>query len=399
MNRFLKNYFYYTKNEIRGVIVLSILLLSISITPLLINYLPTNNDVDFSDFEAKAALIMAMNLDESPKYENRKNDSEENNIVAETFYFNPNSANKTDFERLGLSSRTAQSIINYRNKGGKFFKPEDFKKIYTLNANDFQRLLPFIQLEKSNRNNYKQEKEEQPTRIAEQFAFNPNTTSKADFERLGLSSKTAQSIINYRNKGGKFYKTEDFKKIYTLKEVDYERLKSYIDIPKKEKPSKNIASAETEDDGVMGFASTPKTDYIKKSTTAEIEINTAKVEDFQQLKGIGEGYAKRIIKYRNQLGGFVNVNQIQEVYGIPKETFELIKPQLIQTSKTIQKININTAVYKILVTHPYIDSKRANAIIKYRKQHGNFKSVEDLKKIYAISAKVLEQIKPYLDVK
>ncbi|MFT6148838.1 MAG: competence ComEA-like helix-hairpin-helix protein [Saprospiraceae bacterium] len=399
MNRFLKDYFYYTKNEIRGVIVLSILLLIISIAPSFINFVPTNNDIDFLDFEAKAALIMAMNLDESTNYENKQTDFEENNIVAETFYFNPNTAKKSDFEHLGLSSKTAQSIINYRNKGGKFYKPEDFKKIYTLKAADYQRLLPFIQLEKRNQNNYKPEKEAQPNRIVEQFAFNPNTTNKADFERLGLTARTAQSIINYRNKGGKFYKPEDFKKIYTLNEVDYKRLESYINIPKKEKPGPNFTTAKgTENDGIMDFSTVPKTDYIKKSTTVEIDINTAKVEDFQQLKGIGAGYAKRIIKYRTQLGGFLNINQIQEVYGISKETFESIKPQLIQISKIIQKININTTDYETLITHPYIDSKRANAIIKYRKQHGNFKSIEDLKNIYAISAKTLERIKPYLKV-
>jgi competence ComEA-like helix-hairpin-helix protein len=392
MNRFLQDYFYYTKNELRGVTILLGVLLIVSVSPFFINSISIENQNEFKDFEAKAALIAAMVSDEKPSYAKYSDDETSSFSTAETFYFNPNNASQTDFERLGLSPKTAQSIVNYRNKGGKFFKPEDFKKIYTLKADDYQRLLPFIQMEKSNQNNYTATKETTSNRTVELFSFDPNTASQTDFERLGLSSKTAYSIINYRNKGGKFYKTEDFKKIYTLDEADFERLKSYIDIPKTE-----IAKAETkEEDGIMGFATVPKTDYIKKSTTVKIDINTAKVEDFQQLKGIGEGYAKRIIKYRNELGGFMNVNQIQEVYGISKEVFEEIQPQLIQNSKAIQKINLNTADYKTLVTHPYLDSKRANAIVKYRKQHGDFKSIEDLKNIYAISATVLEQIKPYL---
>jgi competence ComEA-like helix-hairpin-helix protein len=392
MNRFLQDYFYYTKNELRGVMMLLGVLLIVSISPFFINSISIENQNNFEDFETKAALIAAMDSDKKSTYTKYSDDETSDFSTAETFYFNPNTASQTDFERLGLSPKTAQSIVNYRNKGGKFFKPQDFKKIYTLKADDYQRLLPFIQMEKSNQNSYTATKETKPAIIVELFSFDPNTASKTDFERLGLSPKTAYSIINYRNKGGKFYKTEDFKKIYTLDEADYERLKSYIDIPKTE-----IAKVETkEDDGITGFATAAKMDYIKKSTTVKIDINTAKVEDFQQLKGIGEGYAKRIIKYRNELGGFININQIQEVYGISKEVFEEIQPQLTQTSKPIQKININTADYQMLVTHPYLDSKRANAIVKYRKQHGDFKSVEDLKNIYAISADILVQIKPYL---
>ena len=399
MNRFLQDYFYYTKNELRGVIILFGVLSIVSISPLFINSMLLENQIDVDGFEAKAALIAAIDTEEESSDFNNSIKEESGFSTAETFYFNPNTASQTDFERLGLSPKTAQSIVNYRNKGGKFYKAEDFKKIYTLKAEDYQRLLPFIQIENSNsnQNNYTAAKETKPNQPIELFSFNPNTTSKTDFERLGLSPKTAQSIINYRNKGGKFYKSEDLKKIYTLNEVDYERLKSYIDIPKIETTNTEISKTEAEeDDGIMGFATAPKTDYIKKSTTVKIDINTAQVEDLQQLKGIGEGYAKRIIKYRNDLGGFISINQIQEVYGISKEIFEQIQPQLIQTSKAIQKININTADYKTLVSHPYIDSKRANAIIKYRNQHGDFKSVEDLKNIYAISAKVLEQIKPYL---
>lgn len=316
MNQFLKDYFYYTKNEMRGIMMLLILLSIISITPLFINSISIENNSNFDDFEAKAALIAAMNDADDFEYAQNAADDSYRNSTAETFY------------------------------------------------------------------------------------FNPNTASQADFERLGLTSKTAQSIVNYRNKGGKFFKAEDFKKIYTLNESDYERLKTYIDIPKTEKTNTEIAANETKkEDGNTAIAAAPKTDYVKKSTEVKIDINTAKIEDFQQLKGIGAGYANRIVKYRDDLGGFVNINQIQEVYGISKEIFEEIQPQLIQTSKAIQKININTADYQTLVTHPYLDSKRANAIIKYRQQHGDFKSVEDLKNIYAISAKVLEQIKPYLTVK
>ena len=230
--------------------------------------------------------------------------------------------------------------------------------------------------------------------ITSEFYFNPNTATAGDFERLGLSVRTAKSIINYRNKGGQFRKVEDFKKIYTLSEADFERLKPFIDIPKVEN-----ALAQEGDEGANADAKPTKEDgkkRIEKSTEVMIEVNEATVEDFQQLKGIGEGYAKRIVSYRSKLGGFVTITQVQEVYGLPKETYEVIEKQLTVKAAAIQKLSINTATYEDLVQHPYIDSKRANAIVKFRKQHGAFASVDDLGKIYAIPAATLKRIKPYL---
>lgn len=401
MKPILNGYFYGTKRELRGVSILLCLIFIISIIRLL-GFNPNNNSIiDKKEFQEKASIIAALNAPDNEKtYKNATIQQPSRKL----FSFNPNTASKSDFEQLGLSARTAQSIINYRNKGGKFKKPQDFKKIYTLSNSDYELLLPYIDIpnndfgyrEFGTNESYKEETVER--KVVELFYFNPNTASKEDFERLGLSARTAQSIINYRNKGGKFKKPEDFKKIYTLNDDDYKRLESYIQLPKS---SKAIAEKEEEDEShIMGFAQTakPKTEYIKKSTTIKIDVNKASVEDFQQLKGIGKGYAQRIIKYRDKLGGFVTTAQLKEVYGFPKETYEEIANQLTIKTKTINKININTATYEDLVKHPYIDSKRANAIVKYRKQHGDFKSVNDLSKIYAIPKATLKNIKPYLKI-
>ncbi len=400
MIRFLKDYFYGTATEFRGFAVLVFVLLMIAVTRFFVSFSSAEASFDYSDFEIKAAAIAAISTKEQDNYyqnkEGKTSDFIANNAM--TFNFNPNTATKTDFEKLGLSPRTAQSIINYRNKGGKFFKKEDFKKIYTLNDSDYQRLLPFIQLENASAfaNNYEKSKDAKKTnsaKVVEYFRFNPNTATAADFEKLGLTARTAQSIVNYREKGGKFFKQEDFKKIYTLSEADYDRLIPYMDIPKENTTEKTIATTEKPQREL------PQSyDYIKKSTTVKIDINTAKIEDLQQLEGIGAGYAKRIVQYRNSLGGFVDIAQLQEVYGIPPSTFEAIKNQLMLKDKSIKTVNINTATVETLTQHPYLNPKQANAIIKYRTQHGNFKSVEDLKKIYAIPNDVFEKVKGYLSI-
>lgn len=398
MKPMLNDYFYGTKNELRGVTVLLGLIFFISVFRFWGFESESNSTVDQEVFREKASIIAALN---APQTNQSYDNTITSNVSSEVFYFNPNTATKSDFERLGLSARTAQSIINYRNKGGQFFKPQDFKKIYTLSDSDYQRLAPFISLPNTDFGE-SQEKTKKTEKIVENrpielFEFNPNTATKSDFERLGLSGRTAQSIINYRSKGGQFFKPQDFKKIYTLSDADYERLQSYIKIPKTEQI---IAEKEEDESHIMGFAQAekPKTEYIKKSATVIVDINKASVEDFQQLKGVGKGYAQRIIKYRDKLGGFTATTQLKEVYGFPKETYDAIEKQLTIQSKTVSKININTATYEDLVQHPYIDSKRANAIVKYRKQHGNFKSVNDLSKIYAIPKSTLKLIQPYLKV-
>lgn len=391
MKKILNGYFYGTKNELRGSIFLCVLILSTAIIRYVGFESRQNIDIDITEFQRKARIIEAATSDNT--YTDF--DTDLNTTTAPSsptlFYFNPNIASKADFERLGLSGRTAQSIINYRNKGGQFYKAADFKKIYTLSDTDYERLAPYIDLPSPSFGKNQKRKATEQEKVVELFIFNPNTATKDDFERLGLSGRTAQSIINYRDKGGQFYKVEDFKKIYTLSDADFERLKPFIAIPKTEK-----VTAQQGNNTDTDLKKDNKTNYIKKSESVIIDVNQATVEDFQQLTGIGEGYAKRIISYRNKLGGFVSITQVQEVYGLPKETYEAIEKQLITKATSIQKLSINTATYEDLVQHPYIDSKRANAIVKFRKQHGNFQSVDDLSKIYAIPKSTLERIKPYL---
>ena len=390
MKTIISDYFYGTKNELRGSIVLFVLILFISIFRYFGFESGQGIAIDTGDFQEKADIIVSATSNDIREASNTQKERQ----VTSEFYFNPNTATAGDFERLGLSARTAKSIINYRNKGGRFRKVEDFGKIYTLSDADFERLAPYIDLPTADFGESQNIRTEDRPKDIELFVFNPNTATAGDFERLGLSVRTAKSIINYRNKGGRFRKVEDFKKIYTLSEADFERLKPFIDIPKVEN-----ALAQEGDEGTNADTKPTKEDSkkrIKKSTEVMIEVNEATVEDFQQLKGIGEGYAKRIVSYRSKLGGFVTITQVQEVYGLPKETYEVIEKQLTVKAAAIQKLSINTATYEDLVQHPYIDSKRANAIVKFRKQHGAFASVDDLSKIYAIPASTLKRIKPYL---
>ena len=126
-----------------------------------------------------------------------------------------------------------------------------------------------------------------------------------------------------------------------------------------------------------------------------IDLNTASMEALQKVKGIGPAYSKRIVKYREKLGGFSSNQQLSEVYGLPEETInEMLKSFSVQTLPT--PIDINADSVKVLARHPYISYDLAWVILNYRKQHGDISSFEDIQNIKALDNETLEKLKPYL---
>lgn len=209
------------------------------------------------------------------------------------------------------------------------------------------------------------------------FFFDPNSISTQDWRKLGLRDKIINTIQNFISKGGHFYNPEDLKKIYGLREEEYERLAPYVQI----KPKTTFEKADQKE---------------TKLLVASININTADTSSLIELPGIGSKLATRIINFRNSLGGFYSIEQIREVYGLPDSTFEKIKPRLKLENGTIKKININTATIDELKAHPYIKYGLANPIIAYREQHGVFSKIEDIKKIMVITEEIYNKISPYL---
>lgn len=213
------------------------------------------------------------------------------------------------------------------------------------------------------------------------FPFDPNTISVEGWQQLGLSQKTSMTIEKYRNKGGRFYKTEDLQKIWGLPDGFYERVKPFVRI---EMTQQKNSYPEHQ------FARTEK-------PLLSVDINSADSLQWMALPGIGSRLASRIMMFREKLGGFYKIEQLNEVYGLPDSTFQKIKPLLHKNSE-VKKINLNTATVEELKSHPYIKWKLASAIIEYRKQHGDFKNLEALKNIMLVDQMLFDKIKNYLTV-
>lgn len=219
------------------------------------------------------------------------------------------------------------------------------------------------------------------------FYFDPNTATAADWQKLGVKEKTVQSIFKYLSKGGKFRKPDDLRKMYTLPPALADRLIPYVRIAE--------SSATTvRDQRETGFPEKKPA----SSTTLKIDINQADAEAWQQLRGIGPAYARRIINFREKLGGFRRVEQVAETYGLPDSTFQQIKPFLMADERSIRKINLNTASLEDLMAHPYIDKRTARNIIAYRDQHGPFQRVDVLLRIGSIDEDLFARMSPYLAI-
>lgn len=320
------------------------------------------------------------------------NDSIQYAHPIELFPFNPNTASLEDFLRLGLTERTAKSICNYRDKGGKFRKPEDFKKIYTLSDADYERLLPYIKLGESGPSLYA-DRYEKSSSASQVFNFDPNTATETELLQLGVPKWVVGRILNYRLKGGKFRNKEDLSKIYGFPEEDYDRLEPYIAIAVVE----NIPRPQTYSSGGNGV--TGNSFQKKFAPASPLDINRAAVEHWQMLPSIGEKRAQMIVKYRERLGGFISVEQVGEIRGLPDSVYQLIKPMLVLQFSEPRKLNINAMTTQELDAHPYITPRQASLMVADRSQNGNYQKVEDLLRIPVLIDKAwLEKVRPYLAV-
>lgn len=224
------------------------------------------------------------------------------------------------------------------------------------------------------------------------FNFDPNTLNAAGFKKLGLRDKTIRTLLNYRNKGGRFWKPEDLGKIYGLRQEEYQRLKPYVFVA----GSTDGSSTENQNHPMASGQHFTPADGRPRFAAAVIEINTADALAFESLYGIGPKLAARIINFREKLGGFYSIDQVGETYGVPDSTFQKIKPRLKVDTRFIKKIDINKAGYDELNNHPYISGKLAFQILKQRKEKGNFSAIEEIKESVAQTADAYEKVSVYI---
>ncbi len=350
MSRF-NDLFGFNRREKRGILVLTILLLFLIVANVASRYISINKKYDFSQFESDIDKFMQSqsSCDTTPE--------------AELFYFDPNTASADDFMRLGISEKVAGSIVNYRNKGGKFRKPGDLAKIYGLSSELYLELEPYIIITETARDNKKTKQE------IKYFVFDPNTVSEEELIQLGVRKYVASNIVKYRERGGVFRTKTDLLNIYGFDSLSYGALEKWIRID---------------------------TLPVVKKPAVMVELNSAGIDDLVSLKGIGKVYAERIIKYRERLGGYASVEQLKEVYGFNESLFNSVSNQVYADVSLLRCIQLNKADYKTMLSHPYLEKAEVEAILSYREMVDKIVSADELLKQKVLGRERYQQIKPYL---
>jgi competence ComEA-like helix-hairpin-helix protein len=389
MMKKLALYFFYTRSERNGVFILIAFTLAILTFPkLYATFRKPSEAIDFTDLEK---AIIAFDHSKATDTEGGSFENGKSNIAL--FGFNPNTASLGELTQLGLSSRTATTLIHYRERGGQFRRKEDLKKVYGMTSANYDRLKEYIELDNDmpswatkggNKTGFREGASfgNIPQRAVILKPFDPNTATESDLLGLGLEEKTVKNLLKYREKKGIFYKKEDLKKLYMFSEIDFIRIEKFIQIA----DNQNI---------VKVFPSTETDKISERKQNTPIDVNAATQADWLQLRGIGATFASRIITQREKLGGFATSEQLKEVYGLPDSTLQNIAPYLKLTTLVYRKLRINKATPDA-ITHPYLTRKQAESLVRYRQNHGEFKTINDIKQTGIFSDANLEKLRPYV---
>jgi len=358
VKQFIQDYFTFSRNERKGITILLVIIFLLAVANKVIFYfeMPAKLDTDLLD-----TARSEMNL-----YNDSINGLAEENKF---FRFNPNTIDSDALNSLSLPVGVKRNILKFREKGGKFYSETDFRKIYGVTDAIFNQVAPYLIFD------IKTTQLALQNAPSELFLFDPNTASDNDFMRLGLKEKQIQTIRNYQSKGGTFRSTADFLKMYGLSDAQKQILADYIVIKEKE----NV-----------------KFKKAAEVSKIQIEINAADSVELMRLPGIGDKLSKRIVKYRDLLGGFHTLAQLKEVYGLSEQVIRQIDGMVTVDLAQIRKVDLNFAEWNELAKHPYIQKDLARQIIKFRTKYGSIHQSSVLLDSMILNIDEYARLKPYL---
>lgn len=214
------------------------------------------------------------------------------------------------------------------------------------------------------------------------FPFNPNYLSDHKAYSFGMSNQEIDKLLEYRSQGRFVNSAEEFQNLTGISDSLLSVMSPYFVFPDWVYKKDSVK------------ATTTNIDYISIETK---DLNAVTVDDLKKISGIGDKLSERIIKYRTLLGGFIQNDQLFEVYGLNKETAEkVLEVYPVKTIPELDKINLNEATLKQLASIVYISYNEAKEIIIYRSKKGKIESFSELGKIEGFTVQKINRIKLYL---
>ena len=357
--KLVKDYFSFSRNERRGVIVLLILIFLFAITNRILFYFETPSRIS-------TLLLDSLSHDLGVLNDSVSKGSEQVGL----FSFDPNVIDSTTLLTLELPVKVKLNLLRFRRKGGRFNSKEDFKKIYGVSDELYGKIEPYLQI-----NDRLFTLESTPER--KYFFFDPNTINDSGFIRLGLSERQISAIRKYQKNGGRYFNNTDFLGMRCFTDAQKKILENYIKI-----------------EHVSDISADKKTLFFER-----IELNSADSILLKQLPGIGNKLSKRIIRYRDLLGGFFAIPQLKEVYGLDEQVILQIQDKITIDTTKIRKLDLNYCNFRELSQHPYVQKKLSKQIINYRIKYGIILNLRIMADSLKLSIDEYNRLKVYCECK
>ncbi len=282
----LKNYLSITKKEWNGLVVLVILIALVLAAPYGYQLFRKDNTINFKDFDKAAAQLSK--VDNQYVAGNGNNGSDEKIAHPVMFPFNPNGLTIAQWQQLGLSEHQANIIKHYEAKGGKFYHPEDVKKIFAITADDYKRLEPYITIPGVS-NSF--------TKAKPGVIIELNSVDSAKLTEVrGIGPSFAVRIIRYRNRLGGFYYKEQLKEIFGVDSAMYSEINSQLS--------------------------------VNPSRVSRININTISFDQLRIFPYLNYKQVNAIIQYRAQHGPYSSIAEMKNIVLLDDTLLQKIEPYL-----------------------------------------------------------------------
>lgn len=253
------------------------------------------------------------------------------------------------------------------------------------------------------------------TSLPESFTFDPNEADSTQLLRLGLAPFQVRSIYRYRAKGGRFSTKDDFRRVYRLTNEQWEHLSPLIRIAKKyqlvdlpqqkhyaysQSYAEKVARDDSQDsivqlsDTLLQINRSKQTYPVKLSGDETMDINTADSAQLCRVPGIGPYFARQIIKYRRQLGGYVAIEQLLQIENFPADAIAWL---VISDTVGLQRLNVNKLSTRKLMKHPYMGYYRASDIENHKRIYGRVENIDALRKMPHFTDEDIRRLLPYLE--
>ena len=224
---------------------------------------------------------------------------------------------------------------------------------------------------------------------AERFPFDPNTADSTQLLRLGLKPWQVRNIYKYRAAGGIYRQPRDFARLYGLTADQYRQLEPYIRIAEESVPAERLfyKYEPIEERDTVEYP-------IKLLAEERVVLNRADTSQLRKVPGIGHYFARKIVEYRERLGGYYRVQQLLEIEDFPETAVSFF---IIPDGTKLRKLNVNQLSLNELKRHPYINYYQARAIIDYRRLHGPLESLQQLSLLKDFPQEAIERLEPYVE--